>query len=40
LQAGHLSKRERLLAWHRSLGTPKHVVEAELNALEEQEAQK
>lgn len=39
-QAGHLSKRDRLLAWHRALGTPKQVAEAELKALEEQEAQK
>jgi len=34
------TKKERLLAWHRSLGSPKHVVDAELKALEEQEARK
>jgi len=36
-QATPPTKRERLLAWHRSLGSPKHVVDAELKALEEQE---
>jgi len=36
-QATPPTKKERLLAWHRSLGSPKHVVDAELKALEEQE---
>ncbi len=35
-QAGHLSKRDRLLAWHRSLGTPKRAVEAEMKQLEKE----
>jgi len=39
-KAGPVSKRDRLLAWHRSLGSPKSVVDAELKALEEQEAKK
>jgi len=39
-QATPPTKRERLLAWHRSLGSPKHVVDAELKALEEQEGKK
>jgi len=39
-QATPPTKRERLMAWHRSLGSPKHVVDAELKALEEQEARK
>jgi hypothetical protein len=39
-QATPPTKKERLLAWHRSLGSPKHVVDAELKALEEQEARK
>lgn len=36
-QAGPVSKKDRLLAWHKALGTPKHVVDAEVKALEEQE---
>jgi hypothetical protein len=36
-QAGPVSKRDRLIAWHRSLGSPKHVVDAELAQLEQQE---
>ena len=39
-QATPPTKRERLLAWHKALGSPKHVVDAELKALEEQEARK
>ena len=39
-KAGPMSKRDRLLAWHKSLGTPMAVVDAELKALEEQEARK
>jgi len=35
-----VSPKERLLAWHKSLGTPAHVVEQELKALEQQEAKK
>jgi hypothetical protein len=31
------TKKEKLLAWHKSLGSPAHVVEQELKALEEQE---
>jgi len=37
-QATPPTKRERLLAWHKALGSPKHVVDAELKALEEQES--
>jgi len=36
-QATPPTKMERLLAWHKALGSPKHVVDAELKALEEQE---
>ena len=36
-QATPPTKKERLLAWHKSLGSPAHVVEQELKALEEQE---
>ncbi len=36
-QTGPVSKKERLLAWHKSLGSPQHVIDAELKALEEQE---
>lgn len=39
-QAGPVSKKDRLLAWHRSLGSPKSVVDAEIAALEKQEAKK
>lgn len=39
-QTGPVSKRDRLLAWHKSLGSPQHVVDAEINALEQQEAKK
>jgi hypothetical protein len=39
-KAGPVSKRDRLLAWHKSLGTSRAVVDAELKALEEQEARK
>lgn len=35
-QAGPISKKDRLLAWHKALGTPAHVVEQELKALEQQ----
>ncbi len=35
-QATPPTKKERLLAWHKSLGSPAHVVEQELKALEEQ----
>lgn len=35
---GPVSARERLLAWHRSLGSPQHVIDQELKALEQQEA--
>jgi len=34
-----ISKKDRLLAWHKALGTPAHVVEQELKALEQQESQ-
>lgn len=37
-KAGPVSKRDRLLAWHKALGTPSHVVEQELKALEQQES--
>lgn len=36
-QATPPTKKEKLLAWHKALGSPKHVVDAELKALEEQE---
>lgn len=39
-QATPPTKKERLLAWHKSLGSPQHVIDAELKALEEQEAKK
>lgn len=39
-QATPPTKEERLLAWHRSLGSPKSVVDAEIAALEQQEAKK
>ncbi len=39
-QATPPTKKERLLAWHKALGSPQHVVDAELKALEEQEARK
>ena len=39
-QATPPTKRERLIAWHRSLGSPKHVVDAEIAALEQQESKK
>jgi len=39
-QATPPTKKERLLAWHRSLGSPKSVVDAEIAALEQQESKK
>jgi hypothetical protein len=39
-QAGPVSKRDRLISWHKALGSPQHVVDAELKALELQEARK
>lgn len=39
-QAGSVSKKDRLLAWHKSIGSPQHVIDAELDQLEEQEAKK
>jgi len=39
-QATPVSKKERLLAWHKALGSPQHVVDVELKALEQQEARK
>lgn len=35
-----LSMEERLISWHKSLGSPSHVVAAELKQLHEQEAMK
>lgn len=37
-QATPPTKKERLLAWHKSLGSPQHVIDAELAQLEAQEA--
>lgn len=37
-KAEPVSKKERLLAWHKALGSPKAVVDAELRDLEKQEA--
>jgi len=39
-QATPPTKKDRLIAWHRSLGSPKSVVDAEIAALEQQEAKK
>jgi len=39
-QATPVSKKERLLAWHKALGSPQHAVDAELKALEPQETRK
>ncbi|MFB3764832.1 MAG: hypothetical protein ACE14P_06235 [Methanotrichaceae archaeon] len=39
-QTAPVSKKERLLAWHKSIGSPQHVIDAELKQLEEQEARK
>jgi hypothetical protein len=39
-QAGPVSKRDRLISWHKALGSPQHVVDAELKALEQQETRK
>ncbi|MDD2754403.1 MAG: hypothetical protein PHS80_02630 [Methanothrix sp.] len=36
-QATPPTKKEKLLAWHKALGSPKHVVDAELAQLEQQE---
>jgi hypothetical protein len=36
-QATPPTKKEKLLAWHKALGSPKHVVAAELAQLEQQE---
>lgn len=37
---GPVSARERLLAWHRSLGSPQHVIDQELAQLEKQQEAK
>lgn len=37
-QATPPTKKERLLSWHKSLGSPQHVIDAELAQLEAQEA--
>lgn len=39
-QATPPTKRQRLLAWHKSLGSPQHVIDQELAQLEAQEAKK
>lgn len=39
-QATPPTKKERLLAWHKSLGSPQHVIDAELAQLKEQESKK
>jgi hypothetical protein len=39
-QATPPTKKDRLIAWHRSLGSPKSVVDAEIAALEQQESKK
>lgn len=31
---GPITKKERLLAWHKALGTPQHIVDAEIQDLE------
>ena len=38
-QATPPTKKERLLAWHKSLGSPQHIIDAELAQLKEQEGQ-
>jgi len=35
-QATPPTKKERLLAWHKSLGSPQHVIDAELAQLEQE----
>jgi len=37
---GPVTPEERLRSWHRSLGTPSHIVEKEVADLKEQEARK
>lgn len=38
-QSGPVSKKDRLLAWHKALGSPQHVIDAELKDLEDLEDQ-
>ena len=37
-KTGPISAEERLIAWHRHLGTPSHIVDAELKQLREGKA--